>query len=299
MGMATGELIVQAGEPLLGDSALRAEYPKAIAGSAESIVLVIQGLAERLKLEEAEGLAEKLADKGLSLAWGALADAFYGPHGPLHDEARWLELKTRHAEGGGLQADYAAFEIGCVQRTAGCFEQAVPWLQRAARGGIEEAAILLGFVYARGEGVAADPLEAVRWFLRSLSLVPAKSPVSDVATWPVQRGLGWRDWVLYRELMRHASPAQRIAITDLIIPAEYEASEAESRSPVHGRRVQALSIPAAEARWVRVANLGCCIAMLILIALIFRMAGLHDVSGVVTCVLLLLVPLLALAALNL
>jgi hypothetical protein len=297
--MAAGELMVQVGEPLLGEAALRAEYPKAIAGSAESIVLVIQGLAERLKLEEAEGLAEKLADKGLSLAWGALADAFYGLHGPLHDEVRWLELKTRHAEGGGLQADFAAFEIGCAQRMAGCFEQAVPWLQRAARGSIEEAAIMLGFAYARGEGVAADPLEAVRWFLRSLSLVPAKSPVSDVATWPVQRGVGWRDWALYRDLMRHASPAQRIAITDLIIPAEYEASEAEIRSVANVRRAQVLSIPAAEARWVRVANIGCCIAMVILIAFIFRMAGLHDTSGVVTCALLLLVPLLALAALNL
>ena len=277
----------------------RADYPGESGGAIASFETQIRALAEHLQIEEAEALAGQLAEKGLSLAWGILADVFHGADGPLHDEARWLELKAKHAHAGGLRADLAAFEIACAHREAGRGEEAVDWLLRAAGQGCEEAAIVLGFAYANGEGLAADPLEAVRWFLRSLSLAPSASPLSDVATWPVARGMGWRDWELYRKLMRHASPAQRVAITDLLIPSEYEGdASVEGAVPVQ-KKGAAASVKHAEAKWVRVANIGCGLSLVILMGALLRLAGLHDAYGVVACLLLMALPLLTLAALNL
>lgn len=279
--------------------ALPASYPGENGGAVASFESRIRELAEHLQIEEAEALAGQLAEKGLSLVWGILADVFHGVDGPMQDEVRWLELKARHALAGGLRAESAAFEVAGAHRAAGRSEEAVVWLQRAAGLGSEEAAIVLGFAYANGEGLAADPLEAVCWFLRSLGLPPTARPLSDVTTWPVARGIGWRDWELYRKLMRRASPTQRVAITDLVIPSEYEGEVSDDGVAPAQKKAGPVSVKHAEARWVRVANLGCGLALVILVGAVLRLAGLHDAYGVVACLLLMAVPLLTLAALNL
>jgi len=268
--------------------------------SLESVTEAIRALVTDLRMDEAEQMTSQLADNGLAFAWSILADTLYAPETPACNADKWLACKERHARAGGLNAARASLELGLFQYRENRFDTSVEWFEKAALAGSEEGAILLGFAFLRGEGVQINPLRAIRWFLRSLSLPKENKPLTDRAEWPVSRASGWQDWELFRDVMRNASPHQRTKILDLIIPSEYiphpgtpvaqngKGGDKSGRRPDHTRNP-----------WVMLINLGAIVAIVMLIIEILITAQMHDTSHLTAAIFLMILPVTCLIAINL
>ena len=59
--------------------------------------------------------------------------------------------------------------------------RAVPWFQKAAKGGDPKSLYSLGYAYSQGQGVAQDFIEAHKWFnLAAAADVPNAAKARDI-----------------------------------------------------------------------------------------------------------------------
>ena len=110
-------------------------------------------------------VAEAGALKGCCHSRGVLALCYLRGCGCTRDSARALVLAQASASAGSAYGQYAiAYYHHCgfgdVQRD---FAQAFAWCSTAAGQGLDAALSLLGLMHARGEGVAQNRREALRW----------------------------------------------------------------------------------------------------------------------------------------
>lgn len=103
------------------------------------------------------------ANPGSPEIWHALGDAVSSGRGTPHDKQAAIEWFTRAANAGHARS---MVDLGlCLspENREGAFS----WFHRAAELGDHGAMAKLGFAYRDGNGVAPDPREAVRWFVKA------------------------------------------------------------------------------------------------------------------------------------
>lgn len=199
------------------DEAIAAAEPRAYEGHAGAINALIAGVVARGRVAEARRHAERIATLGYLEAYSALANHLHAYDGLQPNDAAWADLMSRYAGSDRPGYPNAAFVLATHLDDAGQQTAALQWYRRAAEGSHEAAKIQLGYAYALGIGVTKNPLEAARWFMRSLSAEPTSTLTGvDTGEWPVSREEGWRDWPFLGELMEPLQLDERIALVHLV-----------------------------------------------------------------------------------
>lgn len=216
--------------PRIRDDELDRVHAAAYRGEPYSVLALIQAFAEREMYVDAVAHAERLSQLGFAEASGALADWMEEVpeidclvHGGID---KWLRLKMAHAESERPGCGQAAFHVARHFANADNTEGARSWYLRAAAKGHEEAALCLGWMHVGGEGIEPNPLEAARWFMRSVAKEEASMlEVLDQDDVPVNRQIGWTDWELFGRLAGMLSSTQeridlvRIVSTPVVLEA--------------------------------------------------------------------------------
>lgn len=79
----------------------------------------------------------------------------------IRDGERWLLKAAKRGFSIAYTSLYSLYRMNTSLKDE---ERAVDWLKRACATGDSYNLDLLGWVYAKGEGVEVDPLEAAKWF---------------------------------------------------------------------------------------------------------------------------------------
>ena len=210
---------------LIDDINLLVVETEAHSGNASSIFYFIGGLVERGRIEEAQRHVDVLMANGYLEANAALGEYLYlrpqcqSAVTDLSEEQRfqqYLDMTAPYATSERPGAVVAAFDIGDELYNRERHAEALPWFLRAAERGHEEAAISLGYAFTEGLGTAVNVLEGARWFMRSLEMEPVGSLASDETKWPVNREMGWIDWIMLGEMVRSLSYEDRIELMRIV-----------------------------------------------------------------------------------
>jgi TPR repeat protein len=230
--------------------AFRRAFPKLILGLALTIVFTaaqqfgLSHLASR-PLAESASSARKTADRGPRLD-SASVHVTPGTQVSVSDVSAAanlpLAIGARLIASAAAGDPAAAYEVGIrlTQRLgpAGT-EQAVSWLERAAKAGIAPAQLALGGIYEKGLGVAKDPLLARIYYLAAAQRGNAKA-MHNLAVLLAQ-GIGGNldyataaEW--FRKAAMHGLPDSQFNLAVL-----YERGAGIARNPVEACKWFALA----------------------------------------------------------
>jgi TPR repeat protein len=225
---------------------IRRAFPKLILGLALTIAFTValqfglSYLALRPVAESAKPAA-KTADRGPRLdsatpaAQVSTSDASAAANLPLAIGARLIASAAAGDPG-------AAYEVGVrlTQRLgpAGT-EQAVSWLERAAKAGIAPAQLALGGIYEKGLGVAKDPQLARVYYLAAAQRGNAKA-MHNLAVLYAQGVGGKPDYVTAAEWFRKAA-LHGLSDSQFNLAVLYERGAGTDRNPLEACKWFALA----------------------------------------------------------
>lgn len=134
-----------------------------------------QAAYDRGKYAVALSLWQPLAEQGDPDAQAGLGSLYLGGYGVARDEVAAQAWFRRAAEQGHANGQFslAGLHFGRREHAA-----AATWYRRAAEQGHALAGLRLAHLYADGQGVARDPVQAVKWF----SVATARSSDAYVRT---------------------------------------------------------------------------------------------------------------------
>ena len=103
-----------------------------------------------------------LADQGLAVAQFNLGLMYANGLGVSKDETEAMKWYRLAADQGRADAQY---QLGHLSYQQNNFAEAVKWFRLAADQGRPDAQSNLGVMYAEGEGVSRDDVQALMWFI--------------------------------------------------------------------------------------------------------------------------------------
>ena len=102
-----------------------------------------------------------LADQGLAVAQFNLGLMYANGQGVSKDETEAMKWYRLAADQGRSDAQY---QLGHLSHQQNNFAEAVKWFRLAADQGRPDAQSNLGVMYAEGEGIPRDDVQALMWF---------------------------------------------------------------------------------------------------------------------------------------